>query len=778
MNRGMAWTGGAVAGAVLLALGTDFAAHLGRRAEIVVPTPEGFHQVLPGVGPVKIGFAGHVILTTDQLVQGADGTATRVPGWRMEGEDPHPEGSGARIADALIVAPQSGKGRGLTVRAPQAWIPLVPDKREIRLDLERLWRLTNPVLTLPDFTPGRTLRATADGEARLDPRSEVVTCPGHFRMESEDFVLDAADLRYDAPAKRMRFKPWNGEVVWSLTDAAGRVFRGRSDAPGEVITNAEGGLELVFEPGARGVRAALPGAAGGPVTVLSSRDFAMSLEPAGESGWRPRAARAAGPVFLSGATVAFEGGDADLTWNESGALSEIVIQGPAAVRPWDASFAVATARESVRLDPLTGMLLLDGRCFALDADGSVSASAAQWDGKTLQAQGEIVAVSAAGLARADQLTAAEDGGLQARGNVRLFPRDSLLHEMSGPSLSANRDGLVEMNEGFVAHGMREQQPWSVAGVRIVSRLEPDGARRTDADGDLEYRAPGISIRAAKLRQLDEERFRLEGIPAHASMELEGGMTALSDFRRAESDAEALRIEGAPVLTVPAAALGLAGPDVVITARSGTRQHATGAWLLEGDVEAEGALQTNADSARWSPAEGLWLERRFGTPSATGTLADGRTFAATARRLGVDAARNLVLEGDAVARLVEVDGNTHVLTAENAQLGEAGGWAEGRARFDSPLGRAAGERMDWRTAEGRLVYLKLVGGASLARDQMSADGELIEMDDVTGELYIAGSAARDAHLVTSDGRNLLGEWLRYNVRTGLFSSGPVRAETPQ
>lgn len=778
MNRGLAWTGGAVAGAVLLALGTDFAAHLGQRAEIVVPTPDGFHQVLPGVGPVEIGFAGHVTLTTDRLEPDASGAAARVPGWRMEGDDPRPEGSGARIVNAVIVAPQSGTGRGFTVRAPQAWIPLAPDKREIRLDLERLWRLTNPVLTLPDFTPGRTLRATADGEARLDPRSEVVTCPGHFRMESEDLVLDAADLRYDAAGKRLRFKPWNGEVVWSMTDAAGRVFRGRSDAPGEVVTNADGGLELSFEPGARGVRAALPGTAGGPASVITSRDFAMSLEATGATGWRPRAARAAGPVFLSGAAIAFEGGDADLTWNEAGALSEIVILGPAAARPWDTRFAVATARERARLDPLTGILELDGRCFALDADGSVSADSARWDGKTLQATGDIVAVSEAGLARADQLTAAEDGGLQARGSVRLFARDSMLHEMSGPALSAQRDGLVEMNEGFVAHGMREAQPWSVEGVRIVSRLEPDGARRTDADGDLEYKAPGISIRAARLRQLDEERFRLEGIPAHASMELEDGMTALSDFRRAESDAELLRIEGAPQLTVPAAALGLAGPDVVITARSGTRQHATGAWLLDGDVEADGALKTSADSARWSPTEGLWLERRFGTPSATGTLADGRTFAATARRLGVDAAQNLVLEGGAVARLEETDGSTHVLTAENARIGETGGWAEGRARFDSPLGRAAGERADWRTEAGRVVFLKLTGNASLAQDGMSAEGAEIEMDEATGWMRLTGSPERAAHLVLEDGRDLTATWLRYNMKTHLLESGPVRLEEPR
>lgn len=778
MNRGLVWTGALVAGGVLLALGTDFARHLGRRAEIAVPTPDGFQLMLPGVGPVEISLAGPVVLTTDRLAESAGGGAERVPGWRMEGNDPRPEGSGAAFADAIITAPASGQRPGLTVRAPRAWIPLVPDKREIRLDLDRLWRLTQPVLTLPDFIPGRELRATADGEALLDPRAETVTSPGHFRLESEDLVLDAADLRYDAPTKRMRFAPWKGEVNWSLRDAGGRLLRGRSDAAGEVLPTAAGGFELRFAPGVRGVRATLPGAAGEPASVITGRAFTLVLDPAGASAWRPRNATAAGPVFLSSPNLAFEGGDADLSWNEAGALSEILIRGPVAARPWDASFAVATARHSARLDPLTGVLELDGRCLALDHAGSISADGATWDGQTLTARGGIVAQGAAGLAQADELAAARDGGLQARGRVRVFPRNSLVTEMSGPALIAQPDGLLEMNEGFHAVGQRGAEPWSVAGVRIVSRLETDGARRTDADGDLEYVAPGIRIRAARLRQLDEERFRLEGQPAHASMELEGGLTALSDFRRAESDAATLRIEGAPLLTVPAAALGLSGPDVRLSARSGTRDHATGAWLLDGEVKAEGALQTDADRARWSPAEGLWLERRFGPPSATGTLADGRTFTATARRLGVDGERVLVLEGEGVARLVEPDGRTHLMTAEKIHLGESGGWAEGRARLDSPEGRAAAERADWRSEAGRVVHLKLTGEASLAREGMSAEGAEIEMDEASGWASITGSPARAAHIELEDGRTATADWLKYNLISHLLETGPVRVGAPK
>lgn len=775
MNRGLSWTGAAIAGAVLLALGTDFAARLGRRTEILIPTPAGFHQDMPGVGPVEIGFAGHVVLTTDQLEQASGGGTARVPGWRMEGDDPRPQGSGALVASALIVAPPGGKGRGLTVNAPQAWIPLVPDQHEIRLDLDRLWRLTHPVLHLPGFVPGRDLLAAADGEALLDPRAETVTCPGHFRMEAEDLVLDAADLNYDAPSKRLRFKPWNGEVIWSLRDANGRVFRGRADAPGEVLPTANGGLELRFDPGPRGVRATLPGA---PASVLSSRAFTMWLEPSGDSNWRPSAASAAGPVFVSSSTIAFEGGDAALTWNDAGVLSEITFTGPVAARPWDDKFAVATARDSARLDPLTGTLTLDGRCFALVDAGFVSANSAQWDGKNLLARGDIVARGGAGLAQAEEMTAAEDGVLRARGRVRTFPRESLMQEMAGPSLLVQPDGFLEMTEGFLARGEREGQPWSVAGVRLASRLEPDGARRTDADGDLEYLAPGIRVRAAKLRQLDEERFRLEGQPAHAAMDLADGLVALSDFRRAESDATSLRIEGAPLLTVPAAALGLAGPDVTITARSGTRLHATGAWVLEGDVKVSGAMQTAADTARWSPEEGLWLERSFGSPSASGTLADGRAFTATAQRLGVDGEQTLVLEGDAVARLTEVNGGVHVLTAERARLGAAGGWAEGRARFDSPLGRAAGERAEWVTTAGRIVHLKLTGEASLAQEGMSAEGAEIEMDEATGWMSIHGVPARPAHLVLEDGRDVKTDSLRYNMRTHLLETGPVRVEEPK
>jgi hypothetical protein len=136
-----------------------------------------------------------------------------------------------------------------------------------------------------------------------------------------------------------------------------------------------------------------------------------------------------------------------------------------------------------------------------------------------------------------------------------------------------------------------------------------------------------------------------------------------------------------------------------------------------------------------------------------------------------------LEGDAVARLVEADGGTHVLTAERAQLGETGGFAEGRARFDSPLGRGSGQRADWRSAEGRIVWLCIAGEAALAVDRIRADGAVIEMDEANGMMFITGDAARAAHIVTEEGREATADWLRYDVSAKLLETGPARFTAP-
>jgi hypothetical protein len=778
MNRGLTWTGYAAASAVLLAITADFASHADQREQPVIPAPAGFRQQVPGVGPVEFAFSGRVTFVTDERAE--PGTVARATTWRVEGDDPRPEHSGAAISNAHIVAPsRQDQAEGpLTVDAPQAWIPLRRELGNLRLDMQRVWRLTDPVLELPGFALGRRLTATATGDAILDPALETVTCPGRFHLESHDLSLDAARFHYEARTRRLTFAPWKGDVRWTLRGADGRAFHGRSDGGGEVLPTADGGLMLRFDTGPRGVRATLPAAAGSPAAQIACRGLTANVFPRGDSGWEPRDALAVGPVFLTDARLAFEGGNAALLWAEDGALAEVALAGPAAVHPWDASFQVATARERATFDPARGALTLDGRCIAISERGFVSADGASWNGSLLQARGEVVASAAEGFARAAELDADADGNMTARGDVRVRPSAAQVDEIRGPAMSLRRDSLLEMSEGFHAAGRREGRPWSVAGQRIVSRVEPGGVRRTDADGALVYVADGVEVRAEKLRQLDDEEFRLEGPPGTARMELDEGGIAQATFRRAETDGDTLRIEGAPVFTLPAATLGLAGEDVRLEARSVTRESVSGAWLLDDDVRATGALQAQADRARWSPTEGLWLERRAGPPSASGTLADGRAFSAAAQRLGVTADEVLVLDGDAVARLAETDGRTHVLTAERTHIGADGGWAEGRARFDSPLGRGSAERADWRSTDGKLQYLKLTGGASLAVEQAKADGAIIELDDLSGWMSVTGDAAHAAHILTEDGREIRADSLRYNVRTMLLETGAVRFDSPR
>lgn len=311
----------------------------------------------------------------------------------------------------------------------------------------------------------------------------------------------------------------------------------------------------------------------------------------------------------------------------------------------------------------------------------------------------------------------------------------------------------------------------------MSRLVNADERRLEASGGVVYEEPGLTLQADAMEQLEAERFRLDGAPGVATMDLEGGGQAVAHFRRAFHDGVALRVEGAPQLTVPAATLGLAGAEVRLTARTVTRDHASGAWTLDQDVRVAGALEALADRVTWSPANGLRLERRSAAPTASGTLTDGRAFSATARDLAVDAERAVLLEGDAVARLAEADGRVHVLTAERARLGQTDGFAEGRARFDSPLGRGSGQRAEWRSTDGRLTWMKIVGEAALVAQGVSADGAAIEVDDLTGDWFITGDATRAAHIVQEGGRELRADWLRYNARTHLLESGPVRLEQP-
>jgi hypothetical protein len=780
VSRPLFWGGLALTGGVLLAMTADFA---GRAAPVrvpVLPAPEGFRMNLKGVGPVEVAFTGRVELVTDEREEAAGGAARRVPRWKVNGSDPLPEGAGMTITDTHIEAlrlDESGAPQ-LIANAPSAWIPLTRERGLLTLDLDRAWRMADPVLDLPGFRPGSRMTARATGMTELRPREESIHARGPFRLSAENLELNAAGFAYDAPRGRVRFEPWQGEVSWSFTDALGRTMKGSSDAGGEVVPLEGGGLLLRFDEGPRGVRSSLPAGKDLPPASMLARSLDLHFAQGGDGSWQPRSASARGPLLLTDARLAFEGGGAEIAWSPAdGTLLEARIAGPLAVHPWEPPLLSATARESAIYDAARGTLTLDGRAWMADARGFLAADALRWDGADLHAAGSVLAHGAQGTALAERATASETAGLAASGGVRMLPVRGLVEELSGPSLKIAPDGIAELSDGFHARGRRDGIPWELSGRQLRQWQEEDGSRRAEALGDLVWSEPGLRLSGERFKQLDERRFRFEGAPARVWTLLESGAEAEASFRRADYETEGLHVEGEPWLRIPAAELGLAGEPVEIRARTAQRDHATGAWTLDGSVRVSGAMRTEVDRAMWSPAAGLRMERELAPPVVEGTLAIGTEFWLTAKEFGIDAERVLRLAGEVQGRFVEPDASEHRFWAERLEASEFGGIAEYDARVESPFGRGRADRLEWKTHAGELSWLSATGTAHLEREDLIAEGQRIEADQETGWVEAEGTSAQPAWARLPDGREVRAVWLRYNSRSHLVESGPVRLVTP-
>lgn len=782
MIRPLYWLGIALTGGALLAMAIDFAAHAKPVRAPVLPTPEGFRMNLKGVGPVEVAFTGQVELITDEREEEQGGGATRVPRWKVNGQDPLPDGAGMAIHDTRIEAlarAREGEPPMIAV-TPRAWIPLTRDRGLLTLDLERAWRLTDPVLDLPGFRPGTRMTARARGMTELEPDEEVVRSRGWFQLEAENLELRAAGFGYEAKTGRVSFEPWQGEVNWSFTDELGRTLRGRSDSGGTIVPRENGELLLRFDEGARGVRSEVPAGKDAPPATLLARSLDLIFaHGAKEDSWQLRTARARGPLLLSDARAAFEGGAAEFWWSpEDGSLQVARIAGPLAVHPWDPPMQAATARESAVYDAAAGTLALDGGAWAADARGFLAAKVLRWNGAELEAFDEVIAHGAQGTALAERAVVSESGGVHTSGEVRLHPWSGLVEELAGPSLSVTPELQAEMNEGFRARGLREGLPWTLSGQRLRRWLEPDRSSRVEAIGPLVWTEPGMRIEGDRFKQLGEREFRFEGTPARAWLALDSGEEAEASFRRADYGELALHLEGEPWLRIPAAALGLAGEPVELRARTARREHATGAWSLDGSVRAAGALSTEVDQATWSPTDGLKLTRAIVPPIVEGTLANGIQFWVTAREFGISAEREIRLAGSIHGRLTEPQGALHEFWAERAQASEYGGFAETHARVASPLGQGRGDRIEWRSADGEVTWLKATGRARLESEELTAEGARIEVDQLTGWVEAEGTPAEPAWAQLSDGREVRAVWLRYNSRSHLIESGPVRLATPE
>jgi len=341
----------------------------------------------------------------------------------------------------------------------------------------------------------------------------------------------------------------------------------------------------------------------------------------------------------------------------------------------------------------------------------------------------------------------------------------------------NSQGEAEIGGGFEAHGQREGVDWRLSGVRLRQWMEEDGSPRAEAFGPLLWSEPGLRIEGGRFKQLAEREFRFEGSPARAWITLDDGSEAQASFRRADYGANALHLEGEPWLSVPAAALGLSGEPVELRARSVNRDHATGAWDLQGGVRVSGALRTEVDRATWSPTEGLQLIRRLTPPIVEGSLADGTNFRVSAQEFGIDAERVLRLRGAAQGRFSPPDGSRHEFWAEQLWASEFGGVAETDARIVSTLGSGKGDRLEWRSAEGALVWLKATGHARIEREDLTAEGNRIEADQVAGWVEAEGSPEQPAYARTRDGREVRAVWIHYNTVSHLLDSRQFRTATP-
>lgn len=779
MSRPLFWSGVAMTGIVVAAMAADFAARVSPRDAPVLPTPEGFKMRLRDIGPVEVAFTGRIELITDRREEEEGGAATRVPRWKVTGDDPAPDGAGMGLDETRIeAAAREGEAAPpMVATAPRAWIALERQRGLLTIDLDRPWRLNDPVLELPGFRDGARMTATSRGMATLRPREQTIEARGPFRLEAENLRLDAAAFSYDAANRRVRFEPWQGAVRWSFDDGAGGILRGESDAGGEIVPTPEGGMRLLLREGARGVRAALPAGLGLLPAMVVARGLTLDFDAGSDKVWRPVRARAEGPLLLSDARVAIEGGAAELSWEAGGALREARIAGPIAAMPWAPPVQAAAARESAVYDAETGALTLDGRAWAVLEQGAVAAEALEWNGETLAADGRVIAHGPVGTALAAFAAASEASGLLAGGGVRLLPALGDFHELAGPSLGVDPRGEAWLEKGFVARGLRGGIPWTVSGDGLRQRVPEPGQRRVEADGHLIWTEPGLRLEGDRFRQLDERRFRLEGGPARAWMELEGGDSATASFRRLEADESTLQVEGEPNLLVPAAALGLSGENVRLRARTFRRAAEDGAWTLDGSVEATGALVATADRAFWSPTAGLRLERAPAAPTAEGTLADGTHFRVTAREFAITAERILRLAGAVQGQFTLPDGSTHAFEGERLEAGEFGGIAEGSVIVHSSLGQGQGDRAEWRVREGRLVWLLAEGSARLERADLVAIGERIEMDEDSGWMDLQGTSAAPAQLRRSDGREARGLAFGYNTRSLLLRGSGVRFEAP-
>lgn len=800
MNRGLRLFGLSGAALTLLWVAVDLQRHAEESAALGIDDekpPPGFRQRMRGLGWTEISFKGHVEMEAEKRLPQDDGSVLVLPSYKVTGSDPVPLGEGMRLGESIIRAPDDDltddKDTSFVVTSPKAWIPLVQDQERFAFEMDRLWQLEDPVFEMADFHEGSPLRIET-AHADLDPETDQIFGRGPFLLVSGDLRLEGSDIFFDPQTSRVEFQPLDGELRWKISDQHGAVFQGSSDGPGSLSEAAgDESFDLEFHA-IEQARTVFPAESVMP-GVLLTRDMTLHLVPSAEGGWRPSGANALGPTSWQGDTLKMIGADSEVLWKENGDLDFLTVLGPVVVTPLDDSFDWASASKFARFQPKSEVVRLEGQVEAKHDRGLLTGDWAELGPDQWEVGGSVIANGDEGIAEGDLLHTDRKGNWTLSGNAEIQPQEGPVDWVRSPKIHFNERGRVFSDAGFTLQATVDGKPLFASGDRLESKLErgrsanDSPVRRTSADGNLYVRHQGRELRGAKLEQTDEKAFRLLG-DLTKKIRVTGNAvvneTSIAfDCGRLTWSGSGVTMEGAPLIELDAATLGLQGDVIQIRARKIMQHEAEGVWELRDDVSLSGALVGSGDRVLWEPGKALkfFSEGRDSDgldklAFMQGTLEDGQEFQARGEHIEYAEQGRLAVRQQAYLAL-QRPGDTapNELWGDEVELGEASGWAIGGARFQTAESHGSAHRIDWTRYPGLGDLVILEKDAVIARGNILASGPHLEVDTRVGTITSIGAENLPAKLRAEDGRTAVGDWLRYHLDSGRFESRGARFESP-
>lgn len=783
---------------VVLLLVADTIRNLPQPAEPLGEGPEGFPWPTRGLGEITLGMEGRFLLDLEERIETNDGAAPRVPKMSLAGTDPRPQNDGMVTSDAVIrsfasAEVRTGPEARVIVHAPQAWMPMsVAADGTRELDRTRPWRFKNPEVLLPALG-GKQEFLLQTGEAELDPITNEVYCPGAFTLSSAGLRFEGTGLRLSPNDDRVRFGEIDGRIAWQLELETGGLLRGFSDGGGELYAVSENRsamemhadqlcwIELPLESGLPG-RLETDGFLLGlsnrtaPAIDAPSADApnvdAPSADPpetAQQDRWVPQTLDGLGTTFWSGGARVLQGGGSAVDWNDAGELIGLLIDGPILARVLGEGSGWNTAHGGAHMDAANGSLSLWDRVVARAVTASIYADRTTVDAeKNLRADGDLVVVTSHGLSFAEDLTSSGEQEELWLSQVTGYPNNSEVDRIDAPRMRAGADQSAEIPTPFVLRGQLDGEAWQFEGARLESHLDSTGRQVASARGGVTGNVGTANWKGDALN-LREGRMALRGYPCEVDMPLDAGGHLFGTAEHASLVEGVLRLQGAPQVRVPAAALGLAGESLHVQARHVERQ-ADGSWLFEHDVVFSGACEGSARRVTWRADGSFLIERASDDATIVAHRADGSTVSLRARTIDGHPDGPLLLSSAVDIKFEPGDGEpTLHLTGTRALFATTGGTLEGPVMIKQGDREAAAQRVEWTGDPRTQPYLvHFYGDASFVTPEGAGKAHRMRYDSL-GDALELFRGRRSAWLQLSPTRELEADWFRYGLTDRLVQS---------